>query len=134
MTRDVMRMKFLGNLIWLIFGGLSGAISWFITGCLWSITIIGIPVGMQCFKIAGLSLWPFGKRVIYEHSSVSVIVNVIWILLSGWVLALGHIISGLLLCITIIGIPFGKQSFKLAQLALMPFGASVASSSDYYMN
>ena len=127
-------MKFLGNIIWLIFGGLAGAISWFLAGCLWSITIIGIPVGIQCFKIAGLSLWPFGKRVVYSGGGMSFIVNIIWILVSGWVLALGHVISGILLCITIIGIPFGKQSFKLAQLALMPFGADVVSSNDYYMS
>ena len=109
-------MNFLGNLIWLIFGGLVGAISWFLAGCLWCITIIGIPVGLQCFKIAGLSLWPFGKQVVYSSSSMSLIVNIIWLIVSGLPLAIGHFISGLLLCITIIGIPFGRQSFKLAQL------------------
>lgn len=125
-------MNFLGNLIWLIFGGLTGAISWFLAGCLWCITIIGIPVGLQCFKIAGLSLWPFGKQVVYSSSGMSLIINIIWLIVSGLPLAIGHFISGLLLCITIIGIPFGKQSFKLAQLALMPFGARVVSSSNYY--
>ncbi|MEG0286729.1 MULTISPECIES: YccF domain-containing protein [Vagococcus] len=125
-------MNFLGNLIWLIFGGLVGAISWFLAGCLWCITIIGIPVGLQCFKIAGLSLWPFGKQVVYSSSSMSLIVNIIWLIVSGLPLAIGHFISGLLLCITIIGIPFGRQSFKLAQLALMPFGARVVSSNNYY--
>lgn len=127
-------MNLLGNIIWLVFGGLAGAISWFIAGCIWSITIIGIPVGLQCFKIAGLSLWPFGKQVVYGTSSMSFIVNIIWLLVSGWVLALGHLVSGILLCLTIIGIPFGKQSFKLAQLALMPFGARVVSSNSYYMD
>lgn len=125
-------MNFLGNVIWLIFGGLVGAISWFLAGCLWCITIIGIPVGLQCFKIAGLSLWPFGKQVVYSSSSMSLIVNIIWLIVSGLPLAIGHFISGLLLCITIIGIPFGRQSFKLAQLALMPFGARVVSSNNYY--
>ena len=123
-------MNFLGNLIWLIFGGLVGAISWFLAGCLWCITIIGIPVGLQCFKIAGLSLWPFGKQVVYSSSSMSLIVNIIWLIVSGLPLAIGHFISGLLLCITIIGIPFGRQSFKLAQLALMPFGTRVVSSNN----
>ncbi len=127
-------MNLLGNIIWLVFGGLAGAISWFIAGCIWSITIIGIPVGLQCFKIAGLSLWPFGKQVVYGTSSMSFLVNIIWLLVSGWVLALGHLVSGILLCLTIIGIPFGKQSFKLAQLALMPFGARVVSSNSYYMD
>lgn len=125
-------MNFLGNLIWLIFGGLTGAISWFLAGCLWCVTIIGIPVGLQCFKIAGLSLWPFGKQVVYSNSSMSLLVNIIWLIISGLPLAIGHFISGLLLCITIIGIPFGRQSFKLAQLALMPFGARVVSSNNYY--
>ncbi|MBO0442730.1 YccF domain-containing protein [Vagococcus fluvialis] len=125
-------MNFLGNLIWLIFGGLIGAISWFLAGCLWCVTIIGIPVGLQCFKIAGLSLWPFGKQVVYSNSSMSLLVNIIWLIVSGLPLAIGHFISGLLLCITIIGIPFGRQSFKLAQLALMPFGARVVSSNNYY--
>lgn len=125
-------MNFLGNLIWLIFGGLVGAISWFLAGCLWCVTIIGIPVGLQCFKIAGLSLWPFGKQVVYSNSSMSLLVNIIWLIVSGLPLAIGHFISGLLLCITIIGIPFGRQSFKLAQLALMPFGARVVSSNNYY--
>ena len=125
-------MTFLGNLIWLIFGGLIGAISWFLAGCLWCVTIIGIPVGLQCFKIAGLSLWPFGKQVVYSNSSMSLLVNIIWLIVSGLPLAIGHFISGLLLCITIIGIPFGRQSFKLAQLALMPFGARVVSSNNYY--
>ena len=125
-------MNFLGNLIWLIFGGLIGAISWFLAGCLWCVTIIGIPVGLQCFKIAGLSLWPFGKQVVYSNSSMSLLVNIIWLIVSGLPLAIGHFLSGLLLCITIIGIPFGRQSFKLAQLALMPFGARVVSSNNYY--
>jgi uncharacterized membrane protein YccF (DUF307 family) len=125
-------MNFLGNLIWLIFGGLTGAISWFLAGCLWCVTIIGIPVGLQCFKIAGLSLWQFGKQVVYSNSSMSLLVNIIWLIVSGLPLAIGHFISGLLLCITIIGIPFGRQSFKLAQLALMPFGARVVSSNNYY--
>lgn len=125
-------MNFLGNLIWLIFGGLTGAISWFLAGCLWCVTIIGIPVGLQCFKIASLSLWPFGKQVVYSNSSMSLLVNIIWLIVSGLPLAIGHFISGLFLCITIIGIPFGRQSFKLAQLALMPFGARVVSSNNYY--
>lgn len=124
-------MKLLGNIIWFIFGGFFGALSWFLAGCLWSITIIGIPIGMQCFKIAGLSLWPFGKEIVYSTSGMSVIVNIIWLIVSGLPLALGHMISGILLCITIIGIPFGKQSFKLAQLALMPFGARVVSVNNY---
>lgn len=125
-------MNFLGNLIWLIFGGLTGAVSWFLAGCFWCVTIIGIPIGLQCFKIASLSLWPFGKQVVYSNSSMSLLVNIIWLVVSGLPLAIGHFLSGLILCVTIVGIPFGRQSFKLAQLALMPFGARVVSSNNNY--
>lgn len=118
-------MTFLGNIIWFIFGGFVGGLSWFFAGCLWCITIIGIPIGLQCFKIAGLSFWPFGKDVVYNGSGVSFIVDIIWLIISGLPLAIVHVFSGLILCITIIGIPFGMQSFKLARLALMPFGAQV---------
>ncbi|MGY3703178.1 hypothetical protein BW731_10970 [Vagococcus martis] len=118
-------MTFLGNIIWLIFGGFAGGISWFIAGCTWCITIIGIPIGLQCFKIAGLSFWPFGKDIVYNGSGISFVVDILWLIISGLPLAIVHVTSGILLCITIIGIPFGKQSFKLAKLALMPFGAEV---------
>lgn len=91
-----------------------------------------IPIGLQCFKLAGLSFWPFKKRVVYSDSGVSLVVNIIWLIISGLPLAIGHCISGLLLCLTIIGIPFGQQSFKLAKLALMPFGARVVSTTDFY--
>lgn len=118
-------MRFLGNLLWVILGGLSSAISWCMAGVLWCITIVGIPVGVQCFKLAGLSLLPFGKEVRYGGGTGKTILNVLWIIFSGWVLALEHALLGILFCITIIGIPFGKQYFKLAKLALMPFGATV---------
>lgn len=118
-------MTFFGNIIWFIFGGFIGGVSWLLTGCIWCITIIGIPIGLQCFKIAGLSFWPFDKKVIYIGSGLSIVVDIFWLLISGVPLAMMHAISGILLCITIIGIPFGKQSFKLSRLALMPFGAQV---------
>lgn len=120
-------MSFLGNVIWLIFGGLLSAIGWFLSGCLWCITLIGIPYGLQCFKFAALSLAPFGKEVVYGGGGVSLLVNIIWLIVSGIPLAIGHLASALLLTITIIGIPFAKQSIKLAKLALMPFGAQVVS-------
>lgn len=87
------------------------------------VTIIGIPVGLQCFKLASLSFFPFGKEVRYGGGAVSFLVNLIWLVLSGLPLALEHALIGLLLCVTVIGIPFGLQQFKLAKLALMPFGA-----------
>ena len=84
---------------------------------LWCVTIIGIPVGLQCFKLASLSFFPFGKEVRYGGGAVSFLVNLIWLVLSGLPLALEHALIGLLLCVTVIGIPFGLQQFKLAKLA-----------------
>ena len=118
-------MTFLGNLLWFLFGGLIGGLGWTLAGCLWCITIVGIPVGLQCFKFAGLAFFPFGKEIGYGGGTFSVLVNIIWLLLSGLELAIGYVVLGCLWCITIVGIPFGKQCFKLAKLALMPFGASV---------
>ncbi|RKI42504.1 YccF domain-containing protein [bacterium D16-51] len=118
-------MGCLGNIIWFLFGGFIGGISWVLAGCLWCISIIGIPVGMQCFKIAGLTFFPFGKEVVYGGGAVSFLVNIIWLVLSGLPLALEHLFFGCIFCITIIGIPFGLQHFKLAKLALMPFGTAI---------
>lgn len=118
-------MGCLGNILWLIFGGLVSALSWAAAGCLWCITIIGIPVGMQCFKFVSLSLCPFGKQVTYGGGAGSLILNIIWLIISGLPLAIEHAVMGCLLCVTIIGIPFGMQHFKLAKLALMPFGSDV---------
>lgn len=120
-----MKMSCLGNLLWFIFGGFISGLSWALTGCLWCITIVGIPYGIQCFKFASMSFFPFGKEIVYGGGTVSFLVNIIWILVSGIPLALEHIILGCLLCITVIGIPFGLQHFKLAKLALMPFGATI---------
>ncbi len=114
-----------GNLLWFIFGGAISGLSWCLTGCLWCITIVGIPVGMQCFKFASLSFFPFGKDVVYGGGAGSFLLNLIWLIVSGLPLALEHVLIGCLLCITIIGIPFGLQQFKLAKLALMPFGAVI---------
>ena len=99
-------MNTLGNFLWFIFGGLFSGILWLLAGLIWCITIIGIPIGLQCFKFASL-------------------VNVIWIVFFGLEMAVANLIIGCLWCITIIGIPFGKQFFKLAQLSLMPFGAQI---------
>ena len=118
-------MKTLGNILWFLFGGLISGLSWCVAGLLWCITIIGIPVGVQCFKFAGLAFWPFGKEVVYSGGVGSLLLNIIWIIISGIPLALEHVCWGLLLCVTIVGIPFGLQHFKMAKLALMPFGAKV---------
>ncbi len=118
-------MRLIGNILWIIFGGFLSALGWLIAGLLWCITIVGIPIGVQCFKLSSISFNPFGKEVKYEGGAVSFIVNVIWFLVSGMELALGNFILGCLLCITIVGIPFGKQFFKIAKLSLAPFGAVV---------
>lgn len=118
-------MKLLGNILWLLLGGIFTAIGWFTVGLLWCITIVGIPVGIQCFKFAKLSLFPFGKEITYGGSTVSILVNVLWLIFGGIELALGFVSMGIACCVTIIGIPFGLQYFKLAKLALLPFGADI---------
>jgi len=118
-------MSCLGNILWILFGGLWQALAWILAGLLWCITIIGIPIGRQCFKLAGLAFAPFGKDVQYGGGAPSLIANVLWIIISGIPLAICAAVNGLILCCTIIGIPFGLQCFKIAKLALMPFGARV---------
>ncbi|HLP35980.1 YccF domain-containing protein [Lacibacter sp.] len=121
-------MNFLGNLIWLIFGGFFSALGYFFGGIVLCITIIGIPFGLQCFKLAGLVLWPFGKKVVSDSSQsgcLSVFANIIWIIFGGIEVAIIHIIMGAFLYITIIGIPWGRQHFKLLEISLMPFGKRV---------
>ena len=119
-------MRIILNILWIIFGGLLSALGWVLAGLLWCITVIGIPMGVQCFKLASLSLNPFGKEIKYENSGAgSFLLNVIWFLISGLELAIGNFLLGVILCITIVGIPFGKQFFKIAGLALHPFGAVV---------
>lgn len=118
-------MGCLGNLIWFICGGFISGLSWLLAGALWCITIIGIPVGLQCFKFAALSFFPFGREVNYGGGAGSFLLNIIWIIVTGLPLAIMHLVFGGLLCLTVIGIPFGLQHFKLAKLALMPFGATI---------
>ena len=118
-------MSLLGNILWFICGGFISGLSWILAGCVWCISIIGIPVGLQCFKFAVMSFCPFGKEIRYGGGTFSLFANIIWLIVSGIPMAIEHAFIGLLLCCTIIGIPFGKQFFKIAKLALMPFGAEV---------
>jgi uncharacterized membrane protein YccF (DUF307 family) len=123
-------MNLLGNLIWLIFGGFLAALGYLFGGLVLCITVFGIPWGLQCFKLAHLILWPFGKKVISDSSHtgcLSLICNIIWLLSGGLYTAIIHLIMGLLLSITIIGIPWGQQHFKLVEISLMPFGKRVVS-------
>lgn len=121
-------LRFLGNLLWFLLGGFVVGLGWILAGIVYCITIIGIPVGVQCIKFAGLVMCPFGKEILYSSVRVGkTLANILWILLFGWHLALSSAVLGIAFCITIIGIPFGKQYFKIAQLALMPFGAEIVS-------
>lgn len=118
-------MKTLANIIWMILGGLVNSLLWLLFGVLWSITIIGIPFGKQCFKFAKLTLAPFGKEVSYEGGTVSTVANIIWIIVTGIPMALENAVCGATLCLTIIGIPIGLQYFKIAKLAFAPFGMKI---------
>lgn len=121
-------MSLIGNIIWVVFGGLVMAAAYFILAIAYCITIIGIPVGVQLFKMAGLSLFPFGRVVRDKNGEMgcwSMFLNILWIVFGGIEMALTHAVIGLIFCVTIVGIPFGKQHFKLAVLALMPFGKEI---------
>ena len=117
-------MKTIGNIIWFLLIGLWTALSYLFVGILLCITIIGIPFGKQCFKLAKLVLTPFSKTV-KSNFGKHPIANLIWLVLVGWGMAVGYVVAGVICCITIIGIPFGKQCFKLAALSLIPFGANI---------
>ena len=104
-------MKTIGNLLWLFFGGFLSGISWLLAGLVCYVTVIGIPLGKQCFKFARLSFWPFGKEIIYGGGAPSTLANIVWLLVCGILMALENCMFGLLWCVTIVGIPFGKSVF-----------------------
>ena len=121
-------MNTLGNILWLIFGGLLIAIAYFLSGVVLLITIIGIPFGLQLFKIGSFVLLPFANKAVPKEKQpgcLSVIFNILWLLTGGISLALTHVVLALLFAITIIGIPFASQHLKLAGLALTPFGFKI---------
>jgi uncharacterized membrane protein YccF (DUF307 family) len=121
-------MSTIGNILWIFMGGLAAAVGYFLGGLLLCITVVGIPFGLQCFKLAGLMLTPFGRKVVPAASGqgcLSVFANIIWIFSFGLYVAFVHVISGVLCFISIIGIPFGIQHFKFAGLALAPFGQRI---------
>ncbi len=118
-------MSFLGNIIWLIFGGFLAGLGYIIGGIALCLTIVGIPFGVQAMKIGVATFAPFGGEVHEFENAYSVgstIFNMIWIILFGWEIAVAHLIHGIILAITIVGLPFAKQHFKLIPLALLPFG------------
>ncbi|NOQ25845.1 MAG: YccF domain-containing protein [Bacteroidales bacterium] len=121
-------MRILGNILWLLLGGIITALEYFISSILLMITIVGIPFGIQTLKLGVLALWPFGKTTTQSSRSggcLYMIFNIVWIFIGGIWIALSHIVFGIILYITIIGIPFGNQHFKLASLALTPFGRDI---------
>ena len=120
-------MKLLLNLIWLIFGGLLMALGYAIVALVMFILIITIPFGIASARIALFCLWPFGRTLVRrpDAGAGSLIGNIIWVVLAGWWLALGHLVTGLLMCLTIIGIPLGLANFKLIPVSLTPFGRDI---------
>ena len=114
------------NIIWILTGGWMTALAFLFAGVLCYVTIIGIPLGRQAFKMASLTLAPFGKTITYGGGAPSLVANVFWVILVGVWTAIGYVFEGALFCATIVGIPFGLQLFKMAKLALCPFGATVS--------
>lgn len=128
-------LKIILNIIWVLFAGLELFVLYLLAGLVMCVTVVGIPFGIQSFKMASFALWPFGRVAIPIDSrdpaapAVTTVLNIIWILLFGWWLALAHLVFGLILCVTIIGIPLGVQSFKMMGLALWPFGRQIVDAS-----
>ena len=118
-------LSVLFNLIWILTGGWMTALAFLLAGVVFCVTIVGIPLGRQAFKMASLTLAPFGKTVAYGGGAPSLVANVFWVVLVGLWTAIGYAVEGAIFCVTIVGIPFGLQLFKMAKLALCPFGAEV---------
>ncbi len=125
-------MKTIGNVIWFILCGVWLAIAYLLAGLLACITLIGIPFGVQSFKLAGYVAWPFGRTLAESpgHRFSKGVMNIVWIVIAGLWLAIGHILFGIVLCITILGIPFGIKNFSMAKLAMFPFDFSVERSGE----
>lgn len=121
-------MRILCNIIWLVFGGIAIAIYYMVASLILMLTLIGIPFGLQTFKLGVFALWPFGKEVITHPTSgcLTLGMNILWLLTGGLKICILHCFLGCAFCLTIIGIPFGKQHFKLAEIALTPFGREIA--------
>ena len=125
-------MRTLLNLIWLIFAGLWLAIGYFIAGVVCCVLIVTIPFGIAAFRIAAFALWPFGKTIVRRDGAgaLTMVGNVVWFVVAGLWLAIGHLLSGIALCVTIIGIPLGLANFKLIPVSLMPLGVDIVSTDD----
>ncbi|GAA4612103.1 YccF domain-containing protein [Saccharopolyspora hordei] len=127
-------MRLLLNVIWLVFGGLVMALGYAVAGVVLAITVVGIPFAIASFRMANFALWPFGRRLVDVPTSGAMagIGNVLWLVLAGWWLALGHVLTGIAQCITVIGIPLGIANFKLVPVSLLPLGKEVVDADDPY--
>jgi uncharacterized membrane protein YccF (DUF307 family) len=126
-------MKTLLNVIWLVLAGFWLALGYLLAAVLLAITIIGLPFAKQSLKLAHYALWPFGRALVASptrHETLSAVGNVLWFVLAGWWLALGHVVTGIALCLTIIGIPLGIADFKMAGAALVPFGRKIVAAHE----
>jgi uncharacterized membrane protein YccF (DUF307 family) len=125
-------MRTLLNLIWLVFAGFWLAIGYFIAGVVCCVLIVTIPFGIAAFRIAAFALWPFGKTIVRRDGAgtLTMVGNVVWFVVAGLWLAIGHLLSGIALCVTIIGIPLGLANFKLIPVSLMPLGVDIVSTDD----
>jgi uncharacterized membrane protein YccF (DUF307 family) len=126
-------MRVLLNLIWLVFGGLWLALGYALAGVLACVLIVTIPFGIAAFRMAAYAMWPFGRAIVQRPTAgvASAIGNVLWIILFGWWLALGHVLTGIAQCVTIIGIPLGIANFKLIPVSLTPLGSEIVDSDSY---
>lgn len=124
-------MKTLGNILWLVLVGAWTAIGWLLLAGLLALTVVGLPFARQCMKLARFTLWPFGRVAVPDPAATKVgaVGAVLWFV-PGALLALGYVLGGALLCLTVVGIPFGLQSFKFAPLALAPFGKRIVRAKD----
>jgi uncharacterized membrane protein YccF (DUF307 family) len=127
-------MRTILNLIWLVLAGFWLAVGYVVAGLICCVLIITIPFGIASFRIAGYALWPFGRTVVDKPGAgaPSMLGNIIWLVVAGWWLALGHLASGIALCVTIIGIPLGLANFKLIPISLLPLGKEIVRSDQAF--
>lgn len=120
-------MRTIGNILWFLLAGLWLAIGYLVAGLIACITIIGIPFGIASFRLAGFVVWPFGRTAVFRRDAgaFSLLGNILWIIFFGWELAIAHLFAGLLLCLTVVGIPFGIACWKMVPLALLPLGREI---------
>ena len=125
-------MRLILNVVWLVLCGLWMALAYVLAGIVCCVLIITIPFGIACFRIAGYVIWPFGQQIAPRAGAGAgaMIGNILWILLFGWWLAIGHLVTGALLCLTIIGIPLGLANFKIIPISLMPLGVQIVPTDD----